>query len=115
MSGVLLRLLALQGAITTVCAIVLLAWRGADSGLAGMAGGATASASAIAYGLGYWLLGRKSGESPLRAFLVCEALRMGTALGLLVIGIGLFSGPDALAYLSVFAAAMMAYLLVWVV
>ena len=115
MSGVLSRLLALQGAITAICTIVLLAWRGAETGLAGLAGGATASASAIAYGLGFWLLGRKSGDSPLRAFLVSEALRMGTALGLLALGIGLFSGPEALAYLGVFAAAMMAYLLVWVV
>ena len=80
-----------------------------------MAGGATASASAIAYGRGFWLLGRKSGDSPLRAFLVCEVLRMGTALGLLAVGIGTFAGADALAYLGVFAAALMAYLLVWIV
>lgn len=115
MSGVLPRLLALQGAITAICTIVLLAWRGAEAGLAGLAGGATASASAIAYGVGFWLLGRKSRDSPLRAFLVCEVLRLGSALGLLAVGIGAFPGADALAFLGVFAAALMAYLLIWVV
>ncbi len=115
MSGALPRLLVLQGAITAVCAIVLLVWRSAEAGLAGLAGGSAALAGAIAYGLGFWWLGRRSGASPLRAFLVCEVLRMGTALGLLAVGIGSFPGADALAFLGVFAAAMMAYLLVWVV
>ena len=115
MSGVLCRLLALQGAITAACTIALLAWRGAEAGLAGLAGGAAASASAMAYGLGFWWFGRRSERTPLRAFLVCEALRIGTAIGLLVAGFAAFPGPNALAFLGAFASAMMAYLLVWVV
>lgn len=115
MSGVLPRLLALQGAITLLCAATLLAWRGADAALAGLAGGAAAGAGAMVYGLAFRLMDGRTGTAPLRAFLVCEVLRMTTAVGLLMAGLAAFAGPDALAFLGAFAAALMAYLLVWVV
>lgn len=114
MSGVLPRLLALQGAITLLCAATLLAWRGAEAALAGLAGGAAACAGAMAYGIAYRLLNGRTATAPLRVFLVCEVLRMATAVGLLMAGLAAFAGPDALAFLGAFTAALMAYLLVWV-
>ena len=115
MSGVLCRLLALQGAITLASALGLLAWQGAETALAGMAGGSVASASAVAYGLVAWLLGRDVNTSPMRAFLFGEATRVVAAIGFLAVGIGAFPGADGLAFLGVFTAAMLAYLLVLVV
>lgn len=115
MSGALLRLLALQGVITAICTLALLAWRGAETALAGMAGGAVASVSAVAYGLAFGLLGRGASASPLRAVLFGEAVRVAAAIGLLAAGIGAFPGTDGLAFLGVFTAALLAYLLVLVV
>lgn len=107
----LARLLALQGAITLIVAGGIFVWGNSQASAAALMGGASAAASALAYGAGYWVSGGGRSAKPLRGFLVAELCRVVVAIVLLWVGIASLPGESAIAYLGAFAAALMAYLL----
>ena len=109
----LARLLALQGAITLIVAGGILAWGNSLATKAALLGGATAAASALAYGAGYWIAGAGRAASPLRGFLVAELCRVVVAIMFLWLGITSLPGESVIAFLGAFAAALMAYLLIF--
>ena len=113
MGGQLTRLIALQSAITTVIAAGVLIWGNFPNGIAALLGGAAAVTAALAYGAVYWFQGADRSGKPLRVFLMAELCRLGTAIALLWVGIESLQGEAAIAYLGAFAAALMAYLLVF--
>ncbi len=107
----LARLLVLQSAITVIIAGGIFVWGNSRDSAAALMGGATAAVAALAYGAGYWIFaGRRAGK-PLRGFLVAELCRVVVAIALLWYGITSLPGESAIAFLGVFAAALMAYLL----
>ena len=112
MSLQITRLLALQGAITMVIAGGAFAWSTVSHGVAALLGGAAAVAAALAYGAAFWSQGAARSGKPLRAFLVAEACRIGTAVALLIVGMANLPGELAIVFLGAFAAALIAYLLV---
>ncbi|RPI47415.1 MAG: hypothetical protein EHM59_04445 [Betaproteobacteria bacterium] len=107
------RLLALQGAITTVIAGGIFVWGNFSNGIAALLGGAAAAVAALAYGVAHWLQGAGGTGKLLRIFLVAELSRVGTAVVLLGLGMANLPGEAAIAYLVAFAAALLAYLLVF--
>jgi len=109
----LARLFVLQGAITLIVAGGIFVWGNSQAGAAALMGGAAAAASALAYGAGYWLCAGGATEKPLRGFLVAELCRVVVAIVLLWVGITSLPGESAIAYLGAFAAALMAYLLLF--
>jgi len=109
----LTRLLALQGAITMVIAGAIFVLGNFPNGIAALLGGAAAAAAALVYGVAYWLQGAGGSARPLRTFLVAELSRIGTAVVLLGLGMAFLPADAAIAYLGAFAAAVMAYLLVF--
>ena len=113
MSLQITRLIALQGAITLVIVGGIFAWGNSMNAFAALLGGAAATAAALAYGLAYRFQGGARSEKPLRTFLVAELCRVGAALALLILGMVALTGDAAFAYLGAFAAALFAYLLVF--
>lgn len=111
----LARLLALQGAITLIVAGGIFVWSNSQVSAAALLGGATAAASALAYGAGYWLAAAGKASKPLRGFLVAELCRVVVAIVLLWFGITSLPGESAIAFLGAFAAALMAYLLLFLI
>lgn len=109
----LARLLALQGAITTIVAGGIFFWGNSTAAVAAVLGGATAATAALAYGVGYRAFGAGRSETPLKAFLVAELCRVVVAIVLLWLGLTALTGEAAVAFLGAFAAALMAYLLVF--
>jgi F0F1-type ATP synthase assembly protein I len=109
----LVRLLALQGAITMVVAGGIFVWGNSLAGMAALMGGGAAAVAASAYGAAYWASGAGRSGKLLRGFLVAELCRVGVALVLLWLGFVSLPGEAAIAFLGAFAAALMAYLLVF--
>lgn len=109
----LARLLAMQGASTTIIAGAVFIWGSYPAGIAALLGGLSAALAAIAYGAAYWLQGRGQTESPLRSFLLAELCRVVVAVLLLGIGMATLPAESAIAFLGAFAAALMAYLLIF--
>lgn len=108
----LVRLLALQAAITMLVAGAVFAWGQSLHGVAALLGGGSAAIAALAYGAAYWAQGGDRSGRPFRVFVVAEVCRVGAAV--LLLGLGMSGLPDgaATAFLGAFAAALMAYLLV---
>jgi F0F1-type ATP synthase assembly protein I len=113
MSRQLACLLALQGASTAIIAGAVFIWGSYPAGIAALLGGLSAALAAIAYGAAYWLQGRGKIERPLRSFLLAELCRVVVAVILLGIGMALLPAESAIAFLGAFAAALMAYLLIF--
>jgi F0F1-type ATP synthase assembly protein I len=111
----LVRLLALQGAITLIVAGAIFVWGHSQAAAAAMMGGATAAVAALAYGVGYWAFAGGSAPRPLRGFLVAELCRVVAAIVCLWFGITSLPGESAIAFLGAFAAALMAYLLLFLI
>lgn len=106
-------LLALQGAITAIVAGAIFVWGNSPAGVAALLGGAAAATAALAYGAGYRVFGAGRSETPLKAFLAAELCRIVVAIALLWLGITSLPGEAAIAFLGAFAAALMAYLLIF--
>ena len=113
MSLQITRLIALQGAITLVIVGCVFAWGNSLNAAAALLGGAAATAAALAYGLAYQVQGGARSEKPFRTFLVAELCRIGAAIALLILGMAALPGDAAFAYLGAFAAALFAYLLIF--
>jgi len=111
----LVQLLALQGAITLIVAGGIFVWGNSQASAAALMGGATAAAAALAYGVGYWISAGGRTTKPLRGFLVAELCRVVVAIVLLWFGITSLPGESAIAYLGAFIAALMAYLLLFLI
>ncbi|MCC6619525.1 MAG: hypothetical protein IT341_10865 [Chloroflexi bacterium] len=109
----LVRLLALQAAITMLIAGAVFVWGQSLQAVAALLGGAAAATAALAYGAAYWVQGGEQGGRPFRVFLVAEICRVGVAILLLGLGLSSLPAGAAVAFLGAFAAALMAYLLVF--
>lgn len=108
----LVRLLALQAAITMLVAAGVFVWGQSLHVVAALLGGGAAATAALAYGGAYWVQGGERARRPLRVFLVAEACRVGVSLALLGLGMSGLPAGAAAAFLGAFVAALMAYLLV---
>lgn len=108
----LVRLLALQAAITMSIAGAVFVWGQPLHGVAALLGGGSAVIAALAYGAAYWVQGGERSKRPFRVFLVAEVCRIGVAIALLGLGMSGLPGAAATAFLGAFVAALMAYLLV---